>query len=526
MSAFGFFAHLGALALIVAPVAAQDVTARGAVFHDRNGDGVRDAGEPGLADVGVSNGREIVHTDEQGRYRIGLDDDDIVFVLKPRGWRTPVDEDRIPRFFYIHKPAGSPASEYPGVAPTGPLPKSVDFPLTPQEEPERFEILLFGDPQPRDQKEIDYLAHTVVEPLLGSDAAFGVTLGDILYDDLSLFGSINRTIALIGIPWYNVLGNHDINFDAEDDARSDETFESVYGPSYYSFDYGPVHFLVLDDVHWKGRVTDSEAHVGRNYTGGLGEDQLEFIRRDLEAIPDDQLVVLFMHIPLIAPWVEPERERLYRMLEKRPLAMSVSAHYHYQEHLWLTEKDGWRGAEPHHHVIAVTTCGSWWRGVPDEQGIPVTTMRDGAPHGWLSMTFDGSEYVMDYHAAREPGNQQMHVWAPESFARRQAHVTELLVNVYNGSERSRVEFRLDGAGDWSPLTQTARPDPYYEEAKGRETESLPREWKLPGAIPSPHLWSAHFPRGLEAGQHRLDVRTTDPWGRTFETSRSFRVDDR
>lgn len=515
-----------ALALLwLNPASSAAATARGVVFQDLDGDGVRSPSEPGLADVGVSNGRDIVQTDEAGRYEIALDDDDIVFVLKPRGWRTPVDEQQIPRFYHIHKPAGSPELEYPGVEPTGRLPASVDFPLSPQDEPERFEVILFGDTQPRDQKEIDYLAHDIVEPLIGSNAAFGVTLGDILFDDLSLFGSLNRTVALIGIPWYNVLGNHDINFDAPNDALSDETFERIYGPPYYSFDYGPVHFLVLDDVHWKGKVEDPNAYRGGNYTGGLGREQLAFIRRDLERIPDEQLVVLFMHIPLVAGWIEPERAELYQMLKDRPFVLSVAAHFHCQEHVWLTAADGWPGAEPHHHVITVTTCGSWWRGQPDETGVPVTTMRDGAPNGYLTVTFDGSQYSTEFHAARGAPNRQLHVWAPESVPRRRAHLTEFVVNVYNGSERSRVEFRLDGSGAWTPMEQIARPDPFYVQAKERETDDLPALRKLPEPIPSPHLWSAPLPRGLTTGSHRIEVRTTDPWGRVHEAQRAFRVED-
>jgi hypothetical protein len=508
------------------PLPAIAATARGVVFHDLDGDGMRDSNEPGLPNVGISNGREIVRTVESGDYRIPIDGDAILFVLKPRGWRTPIDENQIPRFYFIHKPKGSPPSKYSGVEPTGSLPKSIDFPLTPQNEPERFEVILFGDTQPRNQREIDFLAHDVIEQLIGADAAFGVTLGDIVFDDLSLYGSLNRTIALIGIPWYNVIGNHDINFDAPEDQLSDETFERNYGPSYYSFDYGPVHFIVLDDVFWKGKVDDPDRYPGANFSGGLGKDQLAFIERDLRLIPENQLVVLFMHIPLVSSWIEPERERLYRMLEKRPLVMSVAAHNHYQEHVWLTQDDGWQGPEPHHHVIAVTTCGSWWRGIPDERGIPVTTMRDGAPNGYLVATFDGTKYVMDFHAASASPNEQMHIWVPESISNESADstATEFFVNVYNGSERSRVEFRLDTSDEWMPMERAAKVDPYYREAKAREKGDLPPLQKLPEPIPSPHLWSAKLPEELSAGLHLLHVRTVDLWGRMFELKRVIRVE--
>ena len=108
------------------PATEQPQFATGTVFHDTNANGQLDSGEPPLADIRVSNGREIVRTDEKGRYRLPVTDDTIVFVIKPGGWQTPYDEFNRPRFYYIHKPNGSPADfKYAGVAPTGPLPASV-----------------------------------------------------------------------------------------------------------------------------------------------------------------------------------------------------------------------------------------------------------------------------------------------------------------------------------------------------------------------------------------------------------------
>ena len=152
-----------------------------------------------------------------------------------------------------------------------------------------------------------------------------------------------------------MIGNHDINYDAHVRAHANETYERVYGPSYYSFDYGPVHFLVLDDINWLFDEGKGEGH----YVGGLGPEQLEFIRTDLAQIPEQQLVVLMMHIPLVD--VE-DRHELYRLIEQRPFCLSIAAHEHIHEHRFITRDDGWRGPEPHHHIINVTVCGSWWSG--------------------------------------------------------------------------------------------------------------------------------------------------------------------
>ena len=113
-------------------------------------------GEQGLGCVRVSNGREIVCTDENGLYQLPVTNDTILFVIKPQGWRTPLSKTLTPEFYYIHKPKGSPKSKYPGVKPTGPLPASVDFPLYPQKEPAQFQGHFFLEIRSHvDQKEID-----------------------------------------------------------------------------------------------------------------------------------------------------------------------------------------------------------------------------------------------------------------------------------------------------------------------------------------------------------------------------------
>lgn len=498
--------------------AAPLTMAKGVVFHDANGNEEYDSSEKPLEGICVSNGLEITTTDAEGRYEIGVDDDTILFVLKPSGWRTPLSDTNNPRFYYIHKPKGSPKSfRFAGVETTGPLPDSVDFPLYPQEEPEKFQAVLFGDPQPRNQQEVDWIAHDVVEELVGTSAAFGVTLGDIVFDDLAMFGPQARAIALIGIPWYNVVGNHDINFDAPNDALSNATFERHYGPAYYSFDYGPVHFLVLDDVEW---VVETPGKRGR-YIGGFGEEQLKFVENDLALVPEDQLVVLMMHIPLT---LVNDRHPLYRIIEKRPNCISISGHTHTHDHVFIDGKDGWKGPEPHHHIVNVTVSGSWWSGAPDERGIPHTQMRDGGPNGYSIINFDGSDYTLDYKAAGRPADYQMQITAPEVVSPSESASTDLWVNVFNGSTKSAVEYRI-GDGDWTSMTQRRALDPRYVATVAHEASIPNPPWRsLPKPAPSSHLWHTKLPANLPPGLHGIDVRTTDMWGRTFESRRAIRVE--
>ena len=103
----------------------------------------------------------------------------------------------LPQFYYIHQPNGSPEGlRYQGIDPTGPLPGSIDFPLLPRPEHESFEALLFADTQPQTNRELDYIRDDIIPELIGTEAVFGMTMGDILYDDLSMFPRYNAIISL------------------------------------------------------------------------------------------------------------------------------------------------------------------------------------------------------------------------------------------------------------------------------------------------------------------------------------------
>lgn len=500
--------------------------ASGTVFLDTNHNRQFDDGEKPLPGVHVSNGREVVATDSGGQYSIGVTDDTIIFLVKPTGYRTAMDQDHVSRFYYIHKPNGSPKDlKFTGVEPTGPLPQTINFPLYQQAEPKAFDVLFFGDPQPRNQQELDYIAHDVVEGLIGSDAAFGVTLGDILFDDLSMFDNFNHTIGRIGIPWYNVIGNHDINFASDSDELSDETFERVYGPAYYSFNYGGIHFLVVDDVHW---MSDGSRKF---YRSGLSEAQLDFIENDLKTVPQDQLVVAMMHIPLVksTPWIEPRRDRLFRLLETREHCISLSGHTHHHEHVMIDKASGWRKPEPHHHIINVTVSGSWWSGRPDENDIPHTLCADGTPNGHTVMHFDGTKYLLEYRAARKDPGYQIRIMAPEVIAGQGTPTAGFYANVFNAIPGAKVEWKLDAADEWQDMTKTVEFDPLFEkrwaeeEAIKAETGKLP--WRaLTKPMPSPHLWKAELSSEAGPGSHVIHVRCTNPNGQILSGERIFRIE--
>lgn len=488
------------------------------MFHDQDGDGSRGADEPGLAGVAVSNGRDVTRTDADGRYDLALDGDDaVVFVIKPRDWMTPTNALGLPRFHYLHRPNGSSSMRYGGIAPTGPLPDSVDFALTKRPEPDAFEALLFGDTQTRDAKEVGFLGHDVLPEVIGTDALFGVTLGDVVFDDLTVYSHVTAAVSKVGVPWYNVHGNHDMDYDAGDDADADDSFERVFGPTTYAFDVGRVHFVVLDDVFFFRDAVRNE----HGYRGGITPRDLEFLANDLALVPDDRLVVLMMHIPL---WEVENRAELFALLRQRSHVFAVAAHTHALEQRWFGVEDGFAPERPLHHYVAGAACGNWWQGSLDEQAIPHTTMRDGAPNGYTRIRFDGNRYTFEYKAARRPADHQMTIHVGDHLTSGALDGEVVTINVFAGSERSVVEWRVNG-GEWSGLERVTAEDPFILELKAEEKAHPHGGRKLnPTRYPTNHLWRAPVPAGLAAGWHLIEARTKDLFGHEYHAARVVRVE--
>jgi hypothetical protein len=521
-------------------------TATGVVFLDADRDSVRDDGERGIPGVRVSNGRDVVTTGSDGSYRLDVDEDDIIFVIKPRDHMTPVNDLGLPQFHYIHKPAGSPDGDFlfKGVEPTGPLPASVDFPLYERPERGRFRVLLFGDPQPYNQQQVAYYTRQIVNEIREADnhgAEFVIALGDLVGDDLELFEPYNDANAMLGLPIYNVYGNHDVNFKSPNDEHSDETFERVFGPATYAFQHGDVHFVVLDNVLYMGfdgYRSDGFPNTG-NYTGHLRDDQLAFLESFVETVPRDELIVLAMHIPFHDVDTEkhttPEHRRALEILSEHPNSFSLSAHTH---RLWqrpLGEERGYRapGGAIHWHINAGATCGSWWRGPLDERGLPLATMTDGTPNGYLIASFDGADYALRFKAAGEPATDQMRIRFPDVIAASDVSDTPINVNAFMAVGSDTVEARVVGGDglvltDWFTLRHVeGEPDPGYvalfeaDQARGLS----PKGMSLRDPRDCTHLFRGVLPSSLGEGTYIIETRFTDRFGQAHRGSRTVRVLD-
>lgn len=513
------FLYLIFLSGFIFSIQAQEVS--GFVFDDSNNNGVFDEAESGVANVLVSNQNDVTISDENGKYEITSSEETVIFITKPNGYKVPLNRLNIPQFYYIHQPGGSPEQKYKGIDPTGNLPSSLDFPLHKYTEKDSFSVVLFADPQPRSLEEIHYIRDDVVAELVGYPAAFGVALGDVMFDDLSLYDAYKEVIAKIGFPFYYVAGNHDINFDSSDDTHALETFKSHFGPPYYSFDYGKVHFVVLDDVEWKNEG-EEEAH----YIGKIGEKQLRWLENDIQYVPGEYLVVLMMHIPLNALISEHEAinvkdcDELFQILKNRDHVLALAGHMHIMEHQYLTSDIGWQGKNPFHHITLATVSGTWWNGPEDERGIPIADQRDGVPNGYHIMTFNGNRYTEQFKAAGKDASYQLRITFPNgTLNREQLSDSLIIVNVFNGGEKSVVEYRIDN-GEYKSLERQIRTDPYFVSLLSTHKDKYP-DW-IESHI-SNHIWTGNFPDGLEPGVHSLEVRTVDQYGKIYRSVTIFEV---
>jgi hypothetical protein len=153
----------------------------------------------------------------------------------------------------------------------------------------------------------------------------------------------------------------------------------VYGPPTYAFQVGRVHFVVLDDVIYAG--WNAQAQQPGRYEGGFREDQLDFVRNYLHAVPRRDLVVLAVHIPLDGFDAEyiPQRRALFEVLAGHPHTLSLSAHSHVQYHHFFGTQDGGAAGRTHHHLNRAAAAGSWWRAHSTRWASPTRRCATGHP---------------------------------------------------------------------------------------------------------------------------------------------------
>ncbi len=422
----------------------------------------------GVANVVVSDGFNVVQTNRDGAYELLLSSrSEHVFVSVPSGYAMP-HQNHIARHYQVIEESG----------------KDLDFHLEPLTvDDNKHQFIIWADPQVKNEKDVAKLmtqsvpdVQQYVQSQPAGTLLHGIAVGDIVWDEQELFARYNEAVDQCGIPFFQVLGNHDMDYNKGGDEMSDAGFKKMYGPAYYSFNRGQVHYVVLDDVWYLGS--------DRNYKGYISPEQLEWLKKDLSFVPSDKLIVLCLHIP-VHSGVE-NRQALYDIL--KPFKVHImSGHTHHNRNVI---KDN-----IYEHVHG-TLCGAWWTG-------PVC--EDGTPSGYGVYEVEGTELKWHYKSVGKNKDYQLstQVYTNEKGEK------ELQANVWNWDPQWKVEWWADGTYQGTLQNVTAF-DP--------QTVALYLGKELPKGRPfvEPKKTEHVFPVTVPAGARQLKIVATDRFGKKYE----------
>ena len=263
---------------------------------------VKDTSGRSISGVVVSDGETCVQTDEQGYYAMvgNKAETKFVFASVPSGYKALSNEYGAPQFFHeitATEKASSRATE-------------INFVFEPiASDPNRYTILMGADPQPRARSKGDdkvafhsldvcedlYRDMRDVRATISGREVYGMMLGDIVHEDMSLYSNYVDGMATLNFPMFNVIGNHDHDLSATTDVEGARRFEENFGPSYYSFNIGKQHFVVLDNVI----MTVIEGKLKKNeYSYGLTDKQWQWLQNDLSYVDKSTMLMIASHIPL------------------------------------------------------------------------------------------------------------------------------------------------------------------------------------------------------------------------------------
>ena len=423
----------------------------------------------GIKDVVVSDGYSVVQTDKRGRYTLAPHPEALaLFVSTPAGYDFII-ENGLARHYYLLQDirAG----------------QDINFQMTAlNKNDDEHQFIIWADPQVRNardvQKMMDESVPCVKKYLAGLSAGtliHGITVGDIAWDELKLFEDYNKAVAQMNIPFFQCLGNHDMDYRKGGDETSDDTFQLTYGPTYYSFNRGQVHYVVMDNVRYLG--TD------RNYDGWIQQHQLDWLQKDLSFVPKNKLIVLCVHIPVHSG--TKNRDALYALLEDRQVHI-MSGHTHYN----VNALNG--NIYEHNHG---TVCGAWWSG-------PIC--EDGTPCGYGIYKVQGTNLTWHYQSTGMPADHQMRIYANDYSATEK----QVLANIWNADPEWKTAYWVDGVSKGSlEAIEGFDPDAY----KTMLGPDLPKPRTFPEPRKTKHLFRAVVPNGSK----EIKIVATDRFGKQY-----------
>lgn len=374
----------------------------------------------GIANVNVTDGKQMTTTDNKGNFKLWCESDrKFVYYSLPSGYESPTERG-IPVF-------------YQKIDKDSPKQKMIFNLKKSDKEQLNHTFLVWADPQVKELEEFDQLQKVVddmketINTYPKNQTIIALSCGDNVFDELQFYDQYKDQTKQLQVPFYQAIGNHDMDYNERSFYASDDSFTNSFGPSYYSFNVGKIHYITLNDVFYYG--------YSYKYIGYIDEIQLQWLEQDLNKIEKGTTVVINLHIPTVFGDTEKVKydaliansvmnnKVLFKILA--PFNVHIlSGHSHMQWNTIIAPN-----IIEHTHAAA---CAAWWQG---EIGT------DGTPKGYTVYEVSGSNISWYFKGVGFDKREQFKVYPIGSDT---DNPSAFVANVYNYDDLWKVEWYENG----------------------------------------------------------------------------------
>lgn len=359
----------------------------------------------GVENVVVSDGAEVTVTNEKGIYQLkSAKKWGYVFISVPSGYEVP-SVGVLPQFHRALKNSAD-------------VVERADFKLEKVDGQDSYKIFMLGDMHLANRTGdlgqfaqftsdlTDYMTRHKGEKM------YALTLGDMTWDLYwysnsyyfpQYLNTVNSQIKNLQI--FHTMGNHDNDFQTRSDYDAAVKYVDQICPTYYSFNIGKVHYVVMDDID----CSSYDGSTSRNYVASLSAEQLDWLAKDLSYVAKTTPVVVAMHAQVFYPTTsgfkidhDPVNTlRLFDILDGYTVRF-VTGHTHKLFNVTPDAPivDGHNFRE----YNSGSVCASWWWSGNLTPGIHIGT--DGTPGGYGIWDVTGTDFQCLYKSTGWPEEYQ------------------------------------------------------------------------------------------------------------------------
>ncbi len=359
----------------------------------------------GVENVVVSDGAEVTVTNEKGIYQLkSAKKWGYVFISVPSGYEVP-SVGVLPQFHCALKNSAD-------------VVERADFKLEKVDRQDSYKIFMLGDMHLANRTGdlgqfaqftsdlTDYMTRHKGEKM------YALTLGDMTWDLYwysnsyyfpQYLNTINSQIKNLQI--FHTMGNHDNDFQTRSDYDAAVKYVDQICPTYYSFNIGKVHYVVMDDID----CSSYDGTESRNYVKSLSAEQLDWLAKDLSHVAKTTPVVVAMHAQVFYPTTsgfkidhdQVNTLRLFDILDGYTVRF-VTGHTHKLFNVTPDAPivDGHNFRE----YNSGSVCASWWWSGNLTPGIHIGT--DGTPGGYGIWDVTGTDFQCLYKSTGWPEEYQ------------------------------------------------------------------------------------------------------------------------